>query len=66
MAKKASGAIGGTSSASPQSEKPAEKSGRRGILPSEARQKPSALLDTRLIYCGDYLEHLQKLPGDFV
>ena len=27
------------------------------------RQKPSALLDTRLIYCGDNLEQLPKLPG---
>lgn len=24
--------------------------------------KPSALLDTRVIYCGDNLEHLAKLP----
>jgi hypothetical protein len=24
--------------------------------------KPSALLDTRVIYCGDCLEHLEKLP----
>jgi 16S rRNA G966 N2-methylase RsmD len=24
--------------------------------------KPSALLDTRVIYCGDNLEQLQKLP----
>jgi 16S rRNA G966 N2-methylase RsmD len=27
-----------------------------------ARQKPSALVDTRVIYCGDNLEQLQKLP----
>jgi hypothetical protein len=26
------------------------------------RQKPSALLDTRVIYCGDNLEQLAKLP----
>jgi hypothetical protein len=25
-------------------------------------QKPSALLDTRVVYCGDNLEHLAKLP----
>jgi DNA modification methylase len=49
MAKKASGIIGGTSSASPQSEKPAEKSGTQ-------------LLDTRVIYCGDNLGQLAKLP----
>src|SRR2546422_8262624 len=24
--------------------------------------RPSSLLDTRVIYCGDCLEHLQKLP----
>jgi len=27
-----------------------------------ASAKPSALLDTRVIYCGDNLEQLQKLP----
>ena len=27
-----------------------------------ARQKSSALLDTRVIYCGDNLEQLKKLP----
>src|SRR6266705_6264801 len=26
------------------------------------RRKPSALLDTRVIYCGDNLEQLKKLP----
>ena len=62
MAKKASGAIGGASSTSPQSEKPAEKLGRHGTPPSETRQKPSSLLDTRVVYCGDNLEQLAKLP----
>ncbi len=62
MAKKISGATGGTSSTSPQSEKPAEKSGTRVTRPSETRPaKPSALVDTRVIYCGDNLEQLQKL-----
>src|SRR5688572_9860289 len=28
--------------------------------------KPSALLDTRLIYCGDCLEQLEKLPAQCV
>ena len=28
--------------------------------------KPSALLDTRVVYCGDNLEQLQKLPGGCV
>ena len=27
-----------------------------------ASAKPSALLDTRVIYCGDNLEQLKKLP----
>ena len=27
-----------------------------------ASAKPSALLDTRVIYCGDNLEQLRKLP----
>lgn len=26
------------------------------------RSKPSSLLDTRVIYCGDNLDQLQKLP----
>src|ERR1035437_5812302 len=55
MAKKAAGATGGTSSTSPQSEKPAEKSGTRVT-------RPSALVDSRVIYCGDNLEQLKKLP----
>ena len=28
--------------------------------------KPSALLDTRVIYCGDCLEQLQKLPAQCI
>ena len=28
--------------------------------------KPSALLDTRVIYCGDNLEQLKKLPDNCV
>jgi DNA modification methylase len=27
-------------------------------------QKPSSLLDTRVIYCGDNLDQLRKLPND--
>jgi hypothetical protein len=56
MAKKAA-AIGGTSSTSPKSEKAAEKSGTRVT-------RPSALLDTRVVYCGDNLEQLAKLPDN--
>jgi site-specific DNA-adenine methylase len=29
-------------------------------------QKPSALVDTRVIYCGDNLEELKKLPDTCV
>jgi hypothetical protein len=29
---------------------------------SRPYQKPSSLLDTRVIYCGDNLEQLAKLP----
>jgi hypothetical protein len=36
-----------------------EKSGHR---PDTTRQKPSTLLDTRVVYCGDNLEQLAKLP----
>jgi len=60
MAKKTSGTTGGASSTSPQSEPTTEKSVGRAI--SQTRQKPSALLDTRVIYCGDNLEQLAKLP----
>ena len=59
MAKKAA-SIGAPSSARPQSEILSEKSGPRGTRPSE---RPSALLDTRVIYCGDDLEQLSNLPA---
>jgi DNA modification methylase len=32
----------------------------------EAAGKPSSLLDTRVIYCGDNLEQLKKLPENCV
>lgn len=28
--------------------------------------KPSALVDTRVVYCGDNLDQLAKLPGECV
>ena len=31
-----------------------------------ASAKPSALVDTRVIYCGDNLEQLKKLPDAYV
>src|SRR6266404_4536260 len=30
---------------------------------AKAASKPSALIDTRVIYCGDNLEQLRKLPN---
>jgi site-specific DNA-methyltransferase (adenine-specific) len=33
-----------------------------GFKPVVAMNKPSSLLDTRVIYCGDNLEQLKKLP----
>ena len=36
--------------------------GRLRILPRMASAKPSALVDTRVIYCGDNLDQLRKLP----
>ena len=60
MAKKPSVSVGGASSASLAPSEP--KSRRRGTPPSESRARPSARLDTRVIYCGDCLEQLKKLP----
>jgi hypothetical protein len=60
MAKKTSGTTGGASSTRPQSEPTSEKSVGRAI--PQTRQKPSVLLDTRAVYCGDNLEQLAKLP----
>jgi len=43
---------------------PAHKPGKAHALAEEADSpaKPSALVDTRVIYCGDNLEQLKKLP----
>ena len=30
--------------------------------PAKGTGKPSAMVDTRVIYCGDNLEQLRKLP----
>ena len=41
----------------------------RSARQTTAKQKPSALLDTRVVYCGDNLEQLAKLPdacADFI
>jgi 16S rRNA G966 N2-methylase RsmD len=34
--------------------------------PEAAAGRPSALIDTRVIYCGDNLEQLAKLPDQCV
>ena len=34
--------------------------------PAPAAQRPSALVDTRVIYCGDNLEQLHRLPDGCV
>jgi hypothetical protein len=39
---------------------PLIKGGSRGVAAPAAR--PSSLLDTRIIYCGDCLDQLRKLP----
>ena len=42
-----------------------EKVVQRREVPA-LKGRPSALLDTRVIYCGDNLEQLAKLPGQCV
>lgn len=37
-----------------------------GWAKSASAGRPSALVDTRVIYCGDNLEQLQKLPENCV
>jgi DNA modification methylase len=37
-----------------------------GLTPGRANPKPSSLLDTRVIYCGDNLEQLKKLPDQSI
>jgi hypothetical protein len=44
----------------PDSPRPSDGRGVRGE--GTHRAKPSSLLDTRVIYCGDNLEQLKKLP----
>jgi hypothetical protein len=44
----------------PDEEKGVSRTSRAGAAPAPGR--PSALLDTRVIYCGDCLEQLSKLP----
>jgi hypothetical protein len=60
MAKKKA-AQGRAGSPLPAEDSPA-KDGAHGVARPTTRQKPSALVDTRVVYCGDNLEQLQKLP----
>ncbi|MEO6182704.1 MAG: DNA methyltransferase, partial [Verrucomicrobiota bacterium] len=67
MARKtSSNTAGASSSSSPISS--AQKNVRDAVevVPTAARQKSSALVDTRVIYCGDNLEQLKKLPDHCV
>jgi len=57
MAKKSSGAK--SSEVAPVALRPESP---RSARHATAKLKPSALVDTRVIYCGDNLEQLQKLP----
>ena len=65
MAKKTSGAnpdpVGTRSTASQTSTSKAKVRDAVESFPA-TRQKPSALVDTRVICCGDNLEQLKKLP----
>jgi hypothetical protein len=58
MAMKAAAKMEQASSLSPKSKK--NETGRMPV------PRPSSLLDTRVVYCGDNLEQLKKLPDDFV
>jgi hypothetical protein len=62
VAKKSSGAKSarGVHAASTSYRKPAVKRDESRAPAAPAR--PSALVDTRVIYCGDNLEQLRKLP----
>jgi hypothetical protein len=41
---------------------PPAQDGAHGVTRPTTKLKPSALLDTRVVYCGDNLEQLAKLP----
>ena len=40
--------------------------GAHGVTRPTTKLKPSALVDTRVIYCGDNLDQLKKLPDGCV
>ena len=66
MAKKKSAGTQSSGGASvPASRAPAVTKAREDAFPTtkpKTAARPSALLDTRVVYCGDNLEQLQKLP----
>ena len=45
---------------------PRQTSPKKSAVLSRAQPRPSSLLDTRVVYCGDNLEQLAKLPDDCV
>jgi 16S rRNA G966 N2-methylase RsmD len=51
----------------PKADKSSEKTAPAASNPKPAHAgKPSALLDTRVVYCGDCLEQLKNLPENCV
>ena len=64
MAKKSTGERAGRVSPSAPVRDGASASGAHGV--TRPTQRPSALVDTRLIYCGDNLKQLKKLPDSCV
>jgi hypothetical protein len=60
MAKKAAAKSSGGASV-PASRSPNTTTAREDARPT-AKLKPSSFLDTRVVYCGDNLEQLAKLP----
>jgi hypothetical protein len=63
MAKKAMAKSSGGASVSASLQSTGTKTpAREDARPTSKTAKPSSLLDTRVIYCGDNLEQLAKLP----
>jgi hypothetical protein len=61
MAKKVAGKSSGEASVPASREESRRTTAREDPRPT-TKLKPSSLLDTRVIYCGDNLEQLAKLP----
>ena len=62
MAKKTSGEKVGRVSPSAPHRETSNTDGAHGVTRPTTKLKPSALVDTRVVYCGDNLEQLKKLP----